>query len=131
MKSESITYANMTAALIRELPELKPIYDREMERWGGQEEGPHIVYNDVMYEAIKQQLKSESRADEAFLRKIFAFLEVIANHPDEEVNTVAHSAVCEPICCDEVVLQKAQLFMGKRTREFCAMIIAPNQPRLE
>lgn len=125
MKSQPITYKNMTAALIRELPELKPLYDRELARWE-EEMGQHIMYRYIMYAAIEAELKGP-QPNEDLLRRIFGFLEQIANHSDIDVQAVAQQSVCEKICSDEVVLQKALRFMGKRTRELCDLIIKPQK----
>lgn len=121
MKPGAITYENMVTTMLRELPELKPLYDRELER-RGEEIGQHIMYRYVMYAAIEEQLKSQSRPDAALLKKVFAFLESLIEHPEAHVREVAHQSVCDKICSDEVVLQKAQPFMGKKTKVLCLSI---------
>jgi hypothetical protein len=125
VKSRPITYETMTAALVEELPELKPIYDRELERWE-EEMGQHVMYRYVMYSAIEAELK-DAHPNENLLRKIFDFLELLADHSDMRVRAVAQESVCGKICSDEVVLQKALRFMGKRTRELCGLIIDPQK----
>lgn len=127
MKSDPITYENMVAALIRELPELKPIYDRELARWG-EEMGQHIMYRYVMYAAIEDALK-KGPEDAALLKRIFDFLERLIEHREAHVREVAHQSVCDKICADEVVLQKAQRYMGKRAKKLCELISGPDEPR--
>ena len=127
MKSEAITFENMVAVLIRTLPELKPVYDGELQL-RGEEIGQHIIYRYVMYAEIERQLKLAQTPDEPLLRRLFSFLEILANHPEEAVQEVAHNSVCEKICSDEVVLQKAMKYAGKRTKEFCGLIIGPARP---
>lgn len=128
MKPEPVTFENMVAVLLRELPELKPIYDREIERWG-EVMGQHIMYRYVMYAAIEAQLTSRDCPDRALLKKIFAFLESLIDHPEAHVQEVAHQSVCDHICGDEVILQRAQPYMGKKTKALCAMI-SGDRPKL-
>lgn len=57
------------------------------------------------------------------LHKIFDFLEMLANHPEEHVQEVVHNSVCEALCSDELALQRARKYMGPATKGFCKAIV--------
>lgn len=126
MKSEEITYENMVDKMIEALPELRSAFAKESASWT-EVQGPHIIYSFVLYDSLKSAMNA-LEANQALIQRIFDFLEILANHPEEHVQEVVHNSVCENICSDEIVLQKAQKFMGKRTREFCAMILGSGSP---
>ncbi len=121
MKTEEVTLDNMAQKMIEALPELKTAYDKEVAAWT-KSQGAHVLFSFVLFDSLKPLLKVEE-VDALLVQKIFAFVELLAKHPDEKVQEVVYFSVCENICADEIVLQKAQHFMGKKTREFCELII--------
>jgi len=75
-----------------------------------------------LYAHIERLLKSE-RPDITALERAFSFLELLMSHSDAKVRDVADQSVCENIACDEVVLQKAQRYVGEATKKACAEYI--------
>lgn len=123
-----ISFNNMVEKLLESVPELKQIHDRELRSWEGEWPGQHIAYARVVSDTIAAMLRGDSEEDPNLLIKIFNFLEILANHPDEHVQEVVHNSVCEDICSDELVLQKAGRFMGVTTKKFCRDIIGNSKP---
>ncbi len=123
MKPEDISYANMNRKLGEAVPELREAYDRQVAR-GYDGDGPHVLYEEFFAEVLPDLFGSESK-HEALLRRLFSFLETLANHPEVEIQNVVYVSVCEDLCCDEVALQRAQKYMGKTTKKFCDELLAP------
>jgi hypothetical protein len=111
-----ITYGNLAEKLIEVVPELKPEYQKELEWWGEEEAGAHNIYGDLLNPYLISLLKSEpkSKAQEEFLKRIFAFLEELANHDDPHVQEVVGATVLERLY-GVGELQRARSYMGPRT----------------
>ncbi|MBI5624484.1 MAG: hypothetical protein HY924_11960 [Elusimicrobia bacterium] len=130
MNPKNITFENMTEKLLEAIPELRASHDRVLALvepdgvWSGQ----HIAYEEVVSKTIKELLLRE-KPDERLLRKIFDFVEMLASHPEEHVQEVIHNSVCEPICSDELTLQRARNYMGPATKEFCKSIVTWEPPK--
>lgn len=114
MKAEDITYRTLNEGLFKAVPELSVYNDAAMK--GYAEDGPHVMYGMLMSKALPV-LFSKNQDD--VLKRLFAFLETLANHPDSDVQGVIGLTVCQEIVANEVVLQKAQRLMGTRTRHYC------------
>ncbi len=108
----------MVEKLPEAIPELQDLYAKEVTE-PGDKDSPYNAYAFVLYPHIRRLLKAESE-DERQLRKVFDFLELILTHPDGRVRDVADQDVCEAIACDEIVLQKAQRYMGPAAKKSCA-----------
>lgn len=128
MKAEDITFENMVHKLPEAIPELRAAYDRQIQWWGAEEPAAHAAYEEIVSKAIGRILRTET-PDERLLQKIFDFLELLANHPEERVQEVVHNSLCEPICSDELALQRTQKYMGPRTRDFCKTIVTWEPPK--
>ncbi len=129
MNSSEITYQNMVETLVRALPELKDRYDEEM-KFIEEKDLTYMAYSLVFYRHIEALLKA-SEQDQTQLRNAFEFLEALLTHSDSRVRDVADQSVCENICSDEIVLQKAQSLMGPAAQKSCSdyMGHAPKTPR--
>lgn len=118
MKESELTYNNMVEKLPEELPDLRSRFSQET-AWLSEKNSPYMVYEFVLYKHIAGLLKSK-KEDESGLKKAFAFLEKLLSHSDGRVRDVADQSVCEAICSDEIVLQKAQRYMGPGAKKSCA-----------
>lgn len=130
MNREDISFENMTEKLLEAIPELRAFHDRALAlsepdgKWSGQ----HVAYEEAVSKTIKELLRRE-KPDEPLLRKIFDFLEMLAGHPEERVQEVVHNSVCEPICSDELTLQRARKYMGPAVKGFCKSIVTWEPPK--
>ncbi len=116
--SSEITTQNLVPKLIEAVPEIKPEATAE---WESRDDN-WLVFVHVFYPHIVALLKAE-RADEPQLRRIFGFLELLLGQQNLEARDVAEDAICENICSDEAVLQKAQKYMGASAKKYCATYI--------
>ncbi len=107
----------MKEKLLETIPEVKDRY-AEVANWLDKD-NDRVLYSFVLYRQIEALLKS-SRPDDGQLRKIFDFLECLLDQQDMDVRNIAEDAICENICSDEIVLQKARRYMGKLARKYCA-----------
>lgn len=107
-----LTYQNLGDKLIEAVPELRPQYEQELQGWGEEEPGAHNIYGDVLNPFLLSLLKSDAQEDT--LRRIFDFLEELANHNDPNVQDVVGATVIERLH-GAGELKHARRYMGPRT----------------
>ena len=117
MKDGDITRQNMMGKLLAAIPEIKGRYNEESQ-WLDKD-NTWVLCSFVLYRQIEALLMSD-RPDEVQLRRIFDFLELLLSQQDLDVRNIVEDSVCENICSDEAVLQKAQRYMGALAKEYCA-----------
>lgn len=120
-----ITERNMMEKLLESIPEVKGRYEEEIE-WLDKD-NHWVLCSFVLYQHIEALLKADM-PDENQLRRIFSFLEDLLSQQDLTVRNIAEDAVCENICSDEVVLQKAQRYLGPAAKKYCAAYMG-HKPR--
>ena len=108
-----ITFENMAEKLIEVVPELRCQYESELEWWGDEQPGAHIIFGDVLNPYLICLLESGNQ--EAILARIFTFLEQLANHEDTRVQEVVAVTVCERLGDDPKCLENARRYMGNKT----------------
>lgn len=108
-----LTYENLAEKMIEAIPELAPQYQQELEWWGEEEPGAHNIYGDILTPYLISLLKSDSQ--EGILKRIFAFLEKLANHEDVHVQEVVAFSVCEQLGDHKELLARARKYMGVST----------------
>jgi hypothetical protein len=113
VKMIGITFENMAEKLIEVVPELRCQYESELEWWGDEQPGAHIIFGDVLNPYLICLLESGNQ--EAILARIFAFLEELASHEDTRVQEVVAVTVCERLGDDSKVIEKARRYMGNKT----------------
>lgn len=118
MTPAELTYQNMVERLPEAVPELRDRFQEER-AWLSDKNLAYVIYEFVLYKHIEDLLK-RPREDAPALERAFAFLETVLTHPDARVRDVGDQSVCEAICSDEVVLQKAQRYMGPAAKKSCA-----------
>src|SRR5678815_2885112 len=91
-KPAAITYENVSDVLVEHVPELKEQYQEELKWWGDQRPGPHVVYGDILNPYLDRLLQS---GDEAKLRQVFEFVEMLAGNPDSRVQELVAVTICE------------------------------------
>jgi hypothetical protein len=111
-----VTYQNLGDKLVEAVPELRTRYEQELQWWGEEEPGAHNIYGDVLDPFLISLLKSESKslAEEETLKRVFDFLEELANNDDSRVQDVAGATVLERLH-GAGELQRARSYMGPRT----------------
>lgn len=103
--------------LLEEIPELRDRYAEET-KWLSKE-NIWVLCSAVLYKHIEALLKA-ANPDDGQLRRVFAFVETLLGQQDLTVREIAQDTVCENICSDEVVLQKAQRYLGPAAKKYCA-----------
>lgn len=117
-KLEAITFENMSEKLVEKFPELRPRYEEECKWWEDEVPGQHIIYGDILNPYIVSLLESDEQGSsehEATLKRIFAFLEELVNHEDEDIQGVVVTTVLEYLDSPKVQLEKARKYMGETT----------------
>lgn len=111
-----ISFENMGEELLNVVPHLRKQYVDELEWWGSEKPGPHIIYGDLLTPYLINLLQGGRHKDE--LSRVFAFLEDLAGHDDIKVQEVVAFSVIEGLLSHEALLQEAQRYMGPRLLQF-------------
>ena len=116
-----LKFENIGEKLVEVVPELRQSYELELEWWGNEQPGPHIIFGDLLNPHLISLLESHNQP---ILKKIFTFLEQLANHEDIKVQEVVAVTVCERLGDNPEWLSKARQYMGKTTLQFSEEIEA-------
>ncbi|MCY3623709.1 MAG: hypothetical protein OXH68_18625 [Gammaproteobacteria bacterium] len=111
----ALQYDDLAAWLIEEIPELEDAYKREMEWWGQERPGPHIIFGDVLTPYIILLLESGERTQAT--KRVFSVLETMLADHDIEVQSVAVVTVFERLVGNRDWLRSMKAFAGPRARE--------------
>ena len=115
---EPPTYDRLDRQLVSAMPELADRYDALLRAWGDEAPGPHVVFGDVLNPFLLGLLASEESAapHATTLRRVFAFLERLAQDGDPRVQEIVWATVCERLGDDPDVLARGRRYMGEATR---------------
>ncbi|MFN8509827.1 MAG: hypothetical protein U0Z75_04615 [Deinococcaceae bacterium] len=110
-----IKYENLNNYLLRELPEIKEIYEDEKEFWPDNIFVGHFMFGLVINTYIASLLSNLNEENKNALQKTFEALEKIATYGDSESKNIIRSTVCERLGDNPRLLEIARGFMGKNT----------------
>lgn len=111
---QKIENFNILNEFLKNIPELQSKYDQCLVWWENEFPGLHNIFGDVLNPYLIEQLNLPC-LDEALLKRIFIFLESMANNPDEDVRNVLYVTILECLGDDSEVLRKAYKYMGRKT----------------
>lgn len=112
-----ITFDNMSYKLVEAIPELRQERGEDLEYWKSHMNMAHIIYGDVLNPFLISLLESGEK--EELLKRIFAFLERLANHEDVRVREVVSVTVCERLGNEKEWIERARKYMGPNTLRLC------------
>lgn len=112
---DNVRLSNLGDKLVEAVPELQPQYLAELEWWGEDKPGVHIIFGDIFNPYLISLIKSDSQQET--LIHIFYFLEKLANHENEQIQEVVAVTVCERLGDESEILMKARQYMGRKTLE--------------
>jgi len=110
----SLNYNNVDEELLKILPELRPLYDRELESWKGQKPGQYIIFEDLLRSYILPLL--DSRENDEVMRRIFGFFESMAESEDIQVVNLLQVGELEFLITRSPLLSMAWRYMGEKTK---------------
>lgn len=114
MKHEQeFVYELVSEKLVLFIPELQDAYERELEWWGSEVPGPHVLYAQIVSPYISELLVTGT--DEA-LKRVFDFVEHLATSADDRVKGLVADIICEPLLPGSPGLVRARRYMGAATR---------------
>lgn len=108
---ENLSKDNIVEKMLEAIPEVFPIYNKEMEWWG--EALPHIVFGDVLNQYAIKLLKSSKEI--SIIKRIFDFYEKMASCDDLYVKQILTTTVLERLGDEKKVLNRAKEYMGTQT----------------
>jgi hypothetical protein len=115
-----IKFDNLSEHLVTAIPELRSQYESELEWWGDEQPGAHIIFGDILNPYLISLLELGDQEDT--IKRIFAFLEQLANHEDTQIQEVVTVTVCERLGDHRDLLAKARQYMGNTTIRFSHQI---------
>jgi hypothetical protein len=107
-----IFYNELGARLVDVLPELRVAYEAECEAWEDEIPGAHVIYGDLLMPYLTTLL---DRGEDAKLRQVFTFLELLAQSENVHIQEVVAFTVCESLLDDKARVEKARAYMGEAT----------------
>jgi hypothetical protein len=112
------TYETLGPHLADSVPELREPYEALRHEWEDDTPGAHVVFGDVLNPLLLRLLTATepTEAQEALLRRIFSYLELLAQSEDTRVQEVVWATVAERLGDDPRVLAAARRYMGQATR---------------
>ncbi|MFW6377260.1 MAG: DUF7674 family protein [bacterium] len=108
-------YNNLSNCLLIEIPEIKEMYEEELKLWD-EYPGNHNIFGDVVNPYLIDLLNENN--DKKLLKRIFSFLEKMANSKDVKVQEVLTVTVLERLGDDKKILSKSYEYMEKETKQF-------------
>lgn len=97
-------------------PELKESYEDYLKWWGSEVPGPHNVNGDLLNPYLEHL---PNLGDDAGLRRVFDFLEILSCNVDVKIHEVVAYTVCEYFGnFDKEQRWKLKQFMGPVTTKF-------------
>jgi hypothetical protein len=112
---DDIKLNNLGDKLVEAIPELQPQYLAELEWWGEDKPGVHIIFGDILNPYLISIINTDYQ--EESLIRIFDFLEKLANHENKQIQEVVALTVCERLGDEPEILLKARQYMGTKTLE--------------
>jgi hypothetical protein len=106
-------YFEMIPLLLERIPELRVQYGKELEWWGGEHPGPHVVYGDLLNPLLVELLNRNG--DEALLRRVFSLLEELSKSEEDGVKDVVGVTVIQYLLGERDLIEKARRYMGPET----------------
>jgi hypothetical protein len=113
-QGKTITFENARDSLATFLPELRAAYEKELEWWGAETPGVHVIYGDLLNPHLDQALAAD---DTSTIRRVFDFIELLAHSPDRRLQDVVAVTICEHLRENPTTLGKARGYMGRATRK--------------
>jgi len=113
-------YAELTRKLVEAVPELSGWCEALLRDWGEDAPGQHIVYGDLLTPYMRVLLDSGESGEAT--KRVFGFLEELANHEEERVQEVASVSVLEHLA-GRGYLGPAWPYMLETTRRFALNIV--------
>ena len=110
---EGLIYETASEKLIEFVPELNEAYRRELDWWGSETPGPHVIYEDILNPYVDRLLES---ADDAALRRVFNFIELLATAEDARRTILLPSPSSNPSRRNVLRTRQARQYMGPATR---------------
>ncbi len=108
----TLTYDSLAQVLLTALPEVEPFY-RERNY---SDDGPHVVYGDVLVERLLIPLLESKDPDER-LDRAFRLIELMASASDPRIRNVVEVTICERLGDNVEWLIRAHKYMGPQTRK--------------
>jgi hypothetical protein len=120
---DDIKLSNLGDKLVEVVPEIQPQYLAELEWWGEEKPGVHILFGDILNPYLISLIKLDSQeSQQETLIRIFDFLEGLANNENEQIQEVVALTVCERLGDEPEILLKARQYMGKKTRQMSCQV---------
>jgi len=108
--NEKLSYDELSKTLVEAFPEIQERYEKELDWWGSEKPGQHIVYGDIFTPYLVELLEADR--DTERLQRAFELLEELIANNDVRVQEVAVVTVLEYLQGKPSLLSRAEPYMG-------------------
>ena len=118
MGNSEVVYEDIVKVAVDRIPELSGRIEKEFGHYYDLKTGLPEAY--PVFEQVLQELLSElivTRVNDELMKRIFQFLEQMANSADRNVTDLLGIAILEPLVYSQDKIRAAWSFMGERTKE--------------
>src|SRR5450432_292998 len=105
-----ITFGNVAVEMALAIPELQDQIEAEKKSWGSEVPGLHVTCGDILMPALEAALR-HGGDNSPLLKRLFAFVERLAESEDSRVVNVVEVTICEALLRNH----QARLQMGPKT----------------
>ena len=111
----ALHYDELGKRLIEEIPELEEPYRRELEWWGEEKPGPHVIYGDLLTPYIVRLLEAGDNPDA--IKRAFGLLETLIADEDIDVQAVAVVTVLDRLVGNAEWISLMMPYVGPMARK--------------
>lgn len=106
--------------LLELIPEIKPLYEEETSWQEGDDTGSHVVFSDVLFPYLIDNLKKNN---EATIHICFKAIEEILNLKDDYADEVIVISILENLSYEEFEFDKMISYMQKNTKKLYEEVV--------
>jgi len=118
-----LEYERLPVESVSLIPELRVPFEAERRWWSGEPPPPHVFFGDVFSTFLVGELQRGNRPE--LLKRLFGFVEDMANHPDARVQELVQQSVLANLCNEHLASMGLKRFLGPRSdelmQEYCGV----------
>lgn len=111
---------NAIELLLESIPEIKQLYNEEINWWDGEFPGLHNIFGNVLNPYLTKLLSEDENTE--LLKRIFDYIENMATSDDKYVHNVLDVTILEYLDDDKNIRETSLKYMGTNTKEISKKI---------
>jgi hypothetical protein len=128
MSDTDISYDLAIDSLLRDIPEIRPVYEIERAKWKDQLPPAHVVYGSVFVTFLRSALdrldQSGEETDRGVVSRSFRLMEKLASSSDFETRCIVQASILESLLEDDAAYRSIAHRFGKRSNQMALKLLA-------